>query len=199
MIVDGLEPTEKSMNLVILRDENAPNTYGKFSYDVNINYKNSRGEYNIQKMAQKLRDAEVFTITGKFIDNYLMEFEFEIKVHEFDLSGFEVKSINSIDNQMKVLKDIEGLLESGLCSDMEIKVGGNEFKAHKAIMSRSPNIPVTLDFENNLYRMYLKFVYTGGFGGEMQKDELEKMKKFAEKLEFVALQNVCNAMLLGAP
>lgn len=185
------------MNVIIYRDLNAPNCYQKFSYNLKINYLNSQKESIIEKDNKLLHDVDKFIVADNFIDDYFMEFRFEIKVHEYDMTGSEIKNINSVEYKMNLLKDLEGLLESGISSDMEIKVDGTKFKVHKAIMARSPDLPAgdTLDVDDKLFGKYLKFVYTGEFGCTLNKKMIEKMKIFAECIKFDALRNTCDHMM----
>lgn len=199
-IVNDYESSEnrnaKCMNVIIYRDKNSPNCYQKFSYDLTINYLNSTKESIMDKTNKMLHDLDKFMVADNFIDDYFMEFRFEIKLHEYDLTGAEIKSMNSIEYKMNLLKDLDELLDSGISSDMEIKVDGTRFKVHKTIMARSPDLTNNLvDIDDKLFGKYLKFVYTGEFGGIMKKEELESMKIFAENIKFDTLESVCAEML----
>jgi hypothetical protein len=188
----------KCMNVIIRRDVSVPRSYEKFTYDLKINYLNSHKESIIEKASKLLHDHDKFIVADNFIDDHFMEFRFEIKLQEYDLTGAEIKSMNSIEYKMNILKDTELLFMNGVGSDDEIE----GFKVHNAIMARSPDIQevtkgIDQDFDAELLKNYLAFVYTGEFMYDLEKEELESLKIFAEKVKFDSLKNVCENMLMN--
>lgn len=185
------------MNVIINRDEKVPRSYQKFTYDLKILYLSSRREFVMETENQMLYDHDKFIVADKFIDDLLMEFQFEIKLYEHDLTGDDIKSMNLVEYKMNIIKDLDRLLESGIGSDMEIRVDKKTFKLHKAIMARAPTLPNEVnDVDDEIFCKFLKFVYTGEFGSAT-KDELQKLKAFAEKIKFDNFEVVCDKMMVN--
>lgn len=174
----------------MIMKENEHYCYEKFNYDVIIFLDHAKPR--VFKKMDMLTQYVKICLGDPHINADTMRFRFEIKVNEYDLTG-GVKSMQSSDYKMNILKDMNSLLKFGICSDMEIKAGGKLFKVHKAIMSRSPDLPSDITIHAELFEEYLNFVYTGDFKREMSKNALNIMKTFAQK--FGTLEDTCSKML----
>lgn len=188
----------KSMNIIIYREKSVPRNYEKLWYDLKIDYTTETRETSFVDNGT-LNEYTKIQVGNFFFDNNKMEFKFELKIHEYDLTGDGIKEMNSMESKMNILKDLGGLLDSGACSNIEITIDDKTFKLHSEIMSRVLSMATVIEedmMDSKLFEKFLRFVYTGEFGSDLSGEELIKMKSFAEKINYISLQNVCNNLMI---
>lgn len=174
------------------------------TFDVKIRVKKRNIERTFEKHGILLHDRFNFIYYGLALDYVLMELDFEIKIHEHDITGCAVKSYSDINYKLNILKDMGRLLETGKNADMILVLNDDStVSVHKDIIARSPFFRKIIDkkltekimIDKFLMMKYLKFIYTGDLANDTKEHEIAELRDIADKHQFVSFKDICTEKL----
>jgi hypothetical protein len=137
---DGEREGQKQLELLLTVKSDEEGFYDKFGYKCETRYTNERGTIEFEtpytkKLSFLDRTTVMLPICREFI-----ELKFTLHLNEHDLSGRNIKAMNSPSYKEALIKDIVNLQTTGLGGDMLIQADDGEILAHKAIVAARSNV-----------------------------------------------------------